>query len=217
MQKVLLTGFEPFGGETLNPSWEAARQLHGQTLTDGRQIVAIQLPCVFATALPKLQQALDEHQPVQVLAIGQAGGRSELTLERVAINLIDARIADNAGEQPIDIPVMPDGPAAYFTTLPLKAMTARLREAGFPASVSHTAGTYVCNQVFYGLMHMASRRPYIKQAGFMHIPYLPAQAARQNGPAPSMALTDIMDGIRLALDIAHSTEQDLPHIGGTTH
>lgn len=217
MHKVLLTGFEPFGGETLNPSWEAARQLHGQTLASGQQIVAVQLPCVFATALGRLQQALEQHQPAQVLAIGQAGGRSELTLERVAINLIDARIADNAAAQPIDIPVIHDGPVAYFTTLPLKAMTAGLREAGIPASVSHTAGTYVCNQVFYGLMHMASTRPYIKQAGFMHIPYLPAQAARQSSATASMALADIVDGIRLALDIAHHTEHDLPHSGGTTH
>jgi pyroglutamyl-peptidase len=155
--RILLTGFEPFGGHSRNPSWEVARALHGQTL-QGAQIVAVQLPCVFAQALAALQQALTQHQPDIALALGQADGRCDFSVERVAINLMDARIPDNAGAQPVDVPVVAGGPAAYFSTLPIKALVAGLRCAGFAASVSQTAGTFVCNQVFYALQHTLSGR-----------------------------------------------------------
>ena len=150
MQKVLITGFEPFGGERVNPSWEVVKQLNDMELS-GARIIARQLPCVFGAALEALNEAIDDVQPVMVLAIGQAGGRTDITLERVAINIDDARIPDNQGQQPIDEPIVEKGPAAYFSTLPVKAMVEAMREAGIPASVSQPAGTYVCNHVMSGL------------------------------------------------------------------
>jgi pyroglutamyl-peptidase len=178
--RILVTGFEPFDGQSLNPSWEVARALHGLQL-QGAQVTAVQLPCVFAQALPALQQALAEHCPDIVLALGQAEGRCDFSVERVAINVMDARIADNAGDQPIDVPVIAGGPAAYFSTLPIKALVSGLRAAGFPASVSQTAGTFVCNQVFYALQHMLAGQGV--HSGFVHLPLLPEQAARWKGPS----------------------------------
>jgi pyroglutamyl-peptidase len=200
--KILLTGFEPFGGESINPSWEIARDLDGRQIS-GHAIHSRLLPCIFGASLARLEQYLSEVDPILVLALGQAGGRSELSLERVAINVDDARIADNAGAQPVDEPVVARGPAAYFSTLPIKAMAAGLRAAGFPAGVSQTAGTFVCNHVFYGLQHQLRGRPQVR-SGFMHIPLLPEQAARlaASPAAPSMGLTAMIDGVLLALEIA---------------
>jgi pyroglutamyl-peptidase len=195
---LLLTGFEPFGGETINPSWELARALHGERL-EGLRVQALQLPCVFGQALATLDEALAHQRPALVLALGQAGGRCDLSLERVAINVDDARIPDNAGAQPIDQPVVAGGPAAYFSTLPIKAMVAGLRAAGYPASVSQTAGTFVCNHVFYGLQHRLAGSGV--RSGFMHIPYLPQQAARQSGAA-SLPLELMVTATRLALQLA---------------
>lgn len=216
MPTVLVTGFEPFGGEAINPSWEAVRQLDGRTLAGGAVVHARQLPCVFGASRNALQDAIATLRPQLVLCVGQAGGRAELSLERVAINVIDARIPDNAGQQPVDEPVVPGGPAAYFSTLPVKAMVAALRADGVPAAVSQTAGTYVCNEVFYALMHAAQSLPWPARAGFVHIPYLPQQAARHPG-APSMALEHIVSGLALMLETALATQQDLRQAGGTTH
>jgi pyroglutamyl-peptidase len=195
--RILLTGFEPFGGQSLNPSWEVARALHGQTM-QGAQIVAVQLPCVFAQALPALQQALTQHLPDIALALGQAEGRCDFSVERVAINVMDARIPDNAGAQPVDVPVVAGGPAAYFSTLPIKALVAGLRAAGFAASVSQTAGTFVCNQVFYALQHTLSGLGV--HSGFVHLPLLPEQAAHGSSP--------ILPSWPLPLQVA-ATEQAL--------
>lgn len=211
---VLLTGFEPFGGETTNPSWLVAQALHGELIT-GARVVAVQLPCVFGEALAVLQQALAEHRPQLVLALGQAAGRCELTPERVAINVDDARIADNAGAQPVDAPIVPGGPAAYFSSLPIKAMVAALREAGVPASVSQTAGTFVCNHVFYGLMHQLRSRRGVR-GGFMHLPLLPEQAVRLGGQ-PSLGLATQVAGVRLALATALARHDDLFATGGAEH
>jgi len=195
--RILLTGFEPFGGQSLNPSWEVARALHGLQL-QGAQVVAVQLPCVFARALPALQQALSQHTPGIVLALGQAEGRCDFSVERVAINVMDARIPDNAGAQPIDVPVIAGGPAAYFSTLPIKSLVAGLRASGFPASVSQTAGTFVCNQVFYGLQH--ALMDHGVHSGFMHLPLLPEQAAHWPGPSlPSWSVNLQVAGVRQAL------------------
>jgi pyroglutamyl-peptidase len=215
MKTVLLTGFEPFNGETINPAWEAVRALDGWS-GDGFTVVARQLPCVFGLANAVLAETLAALSPDLVIAVGQAGGRSELTLERVAINVDDGRIADNAGRQPIDEAVVAGGPAAYFSTLPIKAIVARLREAGLPASVSQTAGTFVCNHVFYGLMHAAARIDAGVRAGFIHIPYLPQQAAAHPG-TPSMALADMVAGLRIAVDVALAVEHDVRATGGQTH
>ncbi|MGP3223905.1 pyroglutamyl-peptidase I [Serratia nevei] len=214
MQKVLITGFEPFGGERLNPSWEVVKQLNDMELV-GTRIVARQLPCVFGAALDALNAAIDEVQPVMVLAIGQAGGRTDITIERVAINVDDARIPDNQGQQPVDEPIVAGGPAAYFSTLPIKAMVSSMREAGIPASVSQTAGTYVCNHVMYGLLHRLSGQREVK-GGFIHIPYLPEQAAAHPG-APSMAASTALFALELAVSIALQVEHDLKVVGGATH
>lgn len=207
---LLLTGFAPFGGEALNPSWEAVRRLDGERLGD-LPVVAAQLPTEFGAALRVLDELLERHRPTLVVAVGQAGGRAELSLERIAINVDDARIPDNAGRQPIDEPVVAGGPAAYFSTLPIKAMTRALRDAGIPAAVSQTAGTFVCNHVVYGLLHRLQGTGV--RGGFIHIPYLPTQAAAQPG-APSMALETLIAGLRLAITCAATTQADLREGGG---
>ncbi|HVI26755.1 MAG TPA: pyroglutamyl-peptidase I [Xanthomonadaceae bacterium] len=210
---ILLTGFAPFGGEASNPSWDAVARLDGARI-GGHRVVARLLPVEFVASLKALRRALRETAPALVLCVGQAGGRAQLSLERVAINLADARIPDNAGASPVDAPVVAGGPAAYFTTLPVKAMLAALRRGGIPAEVSHTAGTYVCNAVFYGLMHALRGRRV--RGGFLHIPYSPAQAARHPG-APAMATETVVEGLRIALRTALATERDHGPAAGDTH
>lgn len=194
MKTVLLTGFEPFDGDTLNPSWEVARALQGETWGDAH-IVSVQLPCVFSRAPDALALALHTHAPQAVLSLGQAEGRSEITPERVAINVKQARIPDNAGEQPQEQPVVPGGPAAHFSTLPLTRVVQHLRAQGIPSSISNTAGTFVCNQVFYLLQHTWAQAG--RCSGFVHLPCLPQQVARRGSPAyPSMSLSLQVEAIR---------------------
>ena len=200
MRKILLTGFDSFGGQIFNPSWQVAQALHG-TQVGGATVTSVCLPCVFGQSLGVLETALAMHRPVLVLALGQAGGRSDFSLERVALNVDDAPTADNAGQQPIDVPVHAGAPAAYFSRLPIKAMVAALRDAGLPASVSQSAGTFVCNHVFFGLMHALRRRPGVR-AGFMHVPLLPEQAAAQPAGQPSLPLDTLVRGVHLALKTA---------------
>ena len=214
MQTVLITGFEPFGGETVNPSWEVVKLLDGMII-DGSRVVARQLPCVFGESLEVLNAAIEALQPSVVLAIGQAGGRVDVTVERVAINVDDARIPDNRGQQPVDVAIVPDGPAAWFSTLPIKAMVEALREAGIPASVSQTAGTFVCNHVMYGVLHKLADRPEVK-GGFIHIPYLPEQAAAHPG-APSMATQTLKQALEIAITVALRQAHDIKVGGGATH
>ncbi len=204
--RALVTGFEPFGGDRVNPSGAALAHLPARR---GDLIVETRLlPTVFGRALAALHEAVAATTPDIVLGIGLAGGRAELSLERVAINIDDARIADNAGNQPIDRPVVAGGPPAYFATLPIKAAVAELRRDGLPAAVSNSAGTFVCNHVFYGLMHLAATasRPY--RGGFLHVPYLPEEAAHQAG-APSMTLAQIVRGIAIILDVAAARTADI--------
>ena len=216
MKKILLTGFEPFDGEPINPSWEVVRQLDATRMSDGSAIVAAQLPCAFGLALRDLEKHIREHKPHVVVCIGQAGGRSGISIERVAINVDDARIADNRGAQPVDSPIVENGPAAYFSTLPLKAIVAAIRSRGIPAAVSQTAGTFVCNHVFYGLMHIAAKRRSIKHAGFVHIPYLPSQAIR-HADAPSMALESMGVAILQLLETTLTVDEDIALPGGSLH
>jgi pyroglutamyl-peptidase len=200
---ILLTGFEPFGGETVNPSWEVARALQGERIV-GHTVQARRLPTSFAGAPLALAEALAELQPRLVLALGQASGRSEVSIERVAINLIDARIADNDGARPQDRPVLAGAPAACFSTLPVKAIFDALREAGHPAGLSLSAGAFVCNQVFFALQqHLAGSGV---RSGFIHLPALPEQAARAQPSVPSMGLAAQIDAIRLALVVALTGE-----------
>ena len=211
---ILLTGFAPFGGEGVNPSWDAVAPLDGERL-DGHRVVARCLPVEFGASLDALRDALRDTSPVLVLCVGQAGGRAQLSLERIAINVDDARIPDNAGASPVDIPVVDGGPAAYFTTLPIKAMLAALRDAGIPAEVSQTAGTFVCNHVFYGLMHALRAEAHVR-GGFVHIPFSPAQAARHPG-APSLATDIVTEGLRIALRAAIATPVDRRIAAGAEH
>jgi pyroglutamyl-peptidase len=215
---LLLMGFEPFAGEPVNPSLELARALHGERI-GGLRVVAQPLPCSFGATAAALDAALARWSPRLVVVLGQAGGRCELAFERVAINLVDAPIPDNAGEQPVDTPVVPGGPAAYFSSLPVKAMVAAARAAGVPASVSLSAGSYVCNQAFYALMHRlaAGREPV--PGGFVHLPWLPEQASRRAGQ-PSMPLATMALGLRAALAAACARPGgggDLAEPAGFTH
>jgi pyroglutamyl-peptidase len=209
---VLLTGFDPFGGASVNPSWQAVQALHGERLLD-HAVVAAQLPTVFGESLRCLTALLDAHRPALVICVGQAGGRGAISLERVAINVDDAPIADNAGGRPVDTPVRPGAPAAYFTGLPIKAMLAELRAAGIAAEVSQTAGTFVCNHVFYGLMRTLATRRSLRhtRGGFVHVPWLPEQGT------PHMALDDIVRGLRLAVHCALRVRQDEALAAGATH
>ncbi len=195
---ILLTGFEPFGGDRRNPSIELARELDGETI-GGFDVVVAQLPCDFARAGMVLTTAVDRCSPRLVLAMGLAAGRAELSFERIAINLIDARIPDNAGAQPIDEAVCRDAPAAFFSTLPIKRMVAAVRRAGVAASISHSAGTFVCNQVFFQLQFHLAGRTVAVPSGFLHLPLLPEQAAERAEAAPSLSLAEMVTGLRAAL------------------
>jgi pyroglutamyl-peptidase len=174
------------------------------------------LPCEFNRSLALLYQAIEQHHPVLVLCVGQAGGRSEISIERIAINIDDARIKDNAGNQPIDTPVIADAPAAYFANLPIKRMLLALHQGEIPAVISNTAGTYVCNHVMYGLLHHINQHePHIK-GGFIHIPYLPSQALHHNG-APSMSEDTVLSALKVLINEAISTKLDTKVAAGTTH
>ncbi len=202
---VLVTGFEPFGGEPVNPSAEIARRLDGRAI-EGHRVVGRVLSCVFGRAREEMLAAVAETAPALVVALGQAGGRREVSLERVAINVDDARIADNAGAQPIDRPIVAGGPVAYWSTLPIKAIVAALRAVGLPAAVSQTAGTFVCNHLFFGLMHALERRP-MTRGGFVHVPWLPEQAARHPGEF-ALPLDDQLRAIELVIATALVTPTD---------
>ncbi|MFD4932680.1 pyroglutamyl-peptidase I [Peribacillus butanolivorans] len=213
-QKVLLTGFEPFGGERVNPSWEAVKQLHGEVIDDVT-LVAEQIPTVFGKSVAVMEQLIQQHNPDIVICVGQAGGRLHITPERVAINMDDARIPDNQGNQPIDEPIADKGPVAYWSTIPIKRIVENMKESNIPASVSHTAGTFVCNHIFYGLMDYITRTSSSIRGGFIHIPFIPEQTI--NKEAPSLSLETIVKGIKIAAITAAKYESDIHTIGGTTH
>lgn len=211
-KKILLTGFDAFGGATLNPSWLAVQALQGRQML-GHRVVAAQLPTVFDASLRELNALLLQHRPALVICVGQAGGRGALSLERVAINANDAPIADNAGAQPVDTPVVRRAPAAYFTGLPIKAMRAALQREGIAAEVSQTAGTFVCNHVFYGLMRTLATKRELRhtRGGFVHVPWLPEQGT------PHMALDEIVRGLRVALRCALLVQEDQALGAGATN
>lgn len=215
---ILLTGFEPFGGDSSNPSWTAALLAQEILRAEGYAVEALELPCVFGESAAVLREAMGRLQPVLVICVGLAGGRDRLSLERVAINCDDARIPDNAGNQPIDEPVIPTAPAAYFSSLPVKSALRALQIAGIRAEVSQTAGTYVCNHVFYALMHELSGDPFGAHArgGFIHVPYDEAQLP-QGSSAPSMAARDMGEGIAVVVRTALETPVDAKLSAGTVH
>lgn len=208
---ILVTGFDAFGpGRTqgLNPSGLAAQALHGRRL-GGHRIEGVCLPTEFDRAAEQLSLLLDTHRPLVVLSLGQAGGRAAIGLERVAINCIDASLPDNTGHQPIDEPVVPDGPAAYFSTLPIKACVEALHQAGLPAEVSQSAGTFVCNAVFYRLMHLLAQQARLVRAGFVHLPWLPEQGR------PHLALNEAVRAIERVILTTLETDRDLRLSGGS--
>lgn len=212
--KILLTAFEPFGGDTINPAQEAVRLVADEIA--GAKIVKIDVPVVVGKSIETVRKAMEAEKPDAVLCIGQAGGRIGLTPERVAINVDDARIPDNEGNQPIDQPIYADGAPAYFATLPVKAMVAAIREAGVPASLSNTAGTFVCNHLMYGVLyHIAKSYPDMR-GGFMHVPFLHEQVMNRPNTA-SLSTKDIVTGIEAALKAIVENEEDAAHIMGATH
>ena len=213
--KILVTGFDPFGGEKVNPALEAVKSL--PSVIHGAEIRWVEIPTVFYQSAEVLEAEIVRYQPNVVLCIGQAGGRTSLTPERVAINQDDARIPDNKGNQPIDTPIRLDGEAAYFSTLPIKAMVQAIKEDGLPATVSNTAGTFVCNHLMYQALYLADKKFPNVRAGFMHIPYMTEQVINKPNTA-SMNLVDIVKGIEAAIGaIVDHKDKDLKLVGGTTH
>ena len=192
--KILVTGFEPFGGESVNPSWEAV-QLLPDTM-DNIEIIKLCLPTEFIRAEEVLLEAIAAHSPRAVICTGQAAGRSAISVERVAINLRDASIPDNAGFKPVDSEVFPYGNAAYFVTLPVKAMMEAVKAAGLPAELSLSAGAYVCNDVLYTLLHSGTR------GGFIHLPLSPQQTAAKDPQPPCMEISDMAKGLQAAIEAA---------------
>lgn len=197
MKKLLITGFQPFDGESVNPALEVAKGLQGKTI-NGYEVIAREIPVVRFEALKAVQAAIEELRPDAVITIGQAGGRPDITVERVGINIDDFRIPDNKGNQPIDEPVVAGGPVAYWATLPIKKMVANVKAQGIPASVSNSAGTYVCNHLLYGLLHyLTTQGKTAIPAGFIHIPYLPEQMAVRSGKdaqVATMSLDTLLKG-----------------------
>ena len=213
--KILVTGFDPFGGEKVNPALEAVKSL--PSVIHGAEIRWVEIPTVFYQSAEILETEIVRYQPDVVLCIGQAGGRASLTPERVAINQDDARIPDNQENQPIDIPIRLDGEAAYFSTLPIKAMVQAIKEVGLPAIVSNTAGTFVCNHLMYQALYLADKKFPHMRAGFMHIPYMTEQVINKPNTA-SMNLADIVKGIEAAIGaIVDYKDKDLKIVGGATH
>ncbi|MGF7057766.1 pyroglutamyl-peptidase I [Brassicibacter mesophilus] len=209
--KVLVTGFDPFGGESINPATEAVKRLPDEIA--GAEIVKIEVPTVFRKAIERLEEAIEREKPDITISVGQAGGRFDITVERVAINIDDARIADNEGNQPIDVPIFEDGEPAYFAKLPIKAMVKEMIDNNIPASVSNSAGTFVCNHIMYGLLYNADKNYPNMRGGFIHIPFLPEQVLDKR-MMPSMSLDNIIKGLTYAIKAAVENIEDIKVTGG---
>ena len=203
---VLVTGFDPFNGEGLNPSWEICERLPAEIA--GARVETCRVPCEFGKSIKVVADAIERHRPSLVICLGQAGGRVQMSVERVAINVVDARIADNAGAQPIDRPIEPKGPPAYFATVPIKAMAQAMRAAGVPAQVSNTAGTYVCNHLMYGVLHHLATRGHAARAGFIHVPFAEEQVLDKPAAA-SMSLATMVKGVEAAIAAARARTADI--------
>lgn len=210
MTTVLLTGFEPFGGDTVNPSGEAVRRVAAQWEGPARLVTDV-LPVTFEGAAARLRELLAAHRPDVVLATGLAGGRATVGVERVAVNLLDARIPDNAGHQPVDVPSVLGAPAAAFSTVPVKAVAAAIAAAGIPAEVSHSAGTFVCNHVFFTALHEASPRARV---GFVHVPWSSDHAPEGQPGLPADA---IAEAVRLAVMTSLEPGATPALVGGALH
>lgn len=210
--KVLITGFDPFGGESINPALEAVKKLP-ETIS-GAQIIKLEIPTVFRKSLEKIEENIIRHNPNIIISVGQAGGRFGVTPERVAINIDDARIPDNEKNQPLDLKIFEDGENAYFTNLPIKAMVEEMKNAGIPGSVSNTAGTFVCNHVMYGVLYLIDKKYPNMKGGFIHVPYIPSQVL-DKANSPSMSIDDICKGLELCIKAAIEHNDDIKVVGGT--
>lgn len=210
--KILVTGFDPFGGENTNPAYEAVKLLPDEIL--GSRIIKLEVPTAFKRSGEVIETALEEHRPDVVVSVGQAGGRSSISLEKVAINLGEARIADNDGYQPIDEKLSKDGETAYFTSLPIKAMAKKIRDGGIPAHISYTAGTYVCNSLMYNALYLAEKKYKNLRAGFMHVPYSPEQVATKGDGISSMPTETIAQGLKYGIEaIIEGKDLDVEAMG----
>lgn len=198
MKKLLITGLDPFGGETVNPAFEAVRLL--PDICGEMKLCKLEVPTEFLRSGTLLKAKIYEEKPDAVLCIGQAGGRAAITPERIAINVMDARIADNAGYQPVDEPIVPGAPAGYFSTLPIRKIVQSIQQAGLPASISNTAGTYVCNHLLYTLLHLAATELPELRGGFIHVPYALEQLSGKPEGTPAMDLQDIARGLCCAVE-----------------
>ncbi|MDE7313676.1 MAG: pyroglutamyl-peptidase I [Eubacterium sp.] len=213
--KILITGFDPFGGESVNPAYEAVKLLPDEI--GGAQVVKLEVPTVFGKAGEVLEAGIKEHQPDAVVCVGQAGGRSGMCVEKVAINFQDARIKDNEGGQPVDKAIKEDGQTAYFATIPVKAMVAKMRENGIPAFVSYTAGTFVCNELMYSLLYLIDKKyPHIR-GGFIHVPYAMGQTVDKPIGTPAMSLESIAKGLEFSMLAVVENREDISASMGTTH
>lgn len=209
--KVLITGFDPFGGEKINPAWEAVNALANEV--DGVEVIKVQIPTVFKKSAQKLFEAIESVKPDAVICVGQAGGRFDFNVERVAINVDDARIPDNEGKQPIDVKIFEDGENAYFATLPIKAMVEEAKKAGVPASVSNTAGTFVCNHIMYSLLYYINKNKLNIRGGFIHVPYISQQVIGKKN-TPYMELTTATKGLEASVRAIKNNLVDLKVTGG---
>ena len=209
--KVLITGFDAFGGEPVNPAEEAVKKVSDRI--QGAEIIKVIIPTVQTKSVQAIERAIKEHRPDMVISIGQAGGRFDITPERVAINIDDYRIKDNEGNQPIDAVIEEDGQAAYFSNLPVKAMVKHMNDNGVPATLSNTAGTFVCNHVMYGILYMIDKKYPNMKGGFIHIPYMTSQVMDKKN-MPFMSLEEIVRGLELAIEAAILNDKDIKAIGG---
>lgn len=213
--KLLLTAFDPFGGDKVNPALEAVKLVKDRV--EDVDVVKLEVPTVFGKSIDTVAAAIERERPDAVLCVGQAGGRFDVTPERVAINVDDARIKDNEGNQPVDRPIFADGAPAYFATLPIKAMVKRIREAGLPASVSNSAGTFVCNHLMYGVLYTLAKSYPGVRGGFVHVPFIPAQVVGRAAPAPSLSMQDIARALEAGIAAIGEHAEDIVAVGGKEH
>lgn len=213
--KILVTGFDPFGGEKVNPAYEAVKLLPDNIA--GAEIIKLEVPTVFAKSSAVMEEKIKEVNPDIVLCVGQAGGRSHMTVEKVAVNLIDARIPDNEGNQEFDLTIKEDGETAYFATIPVKAMIEKMNENKVPTLISYSAGTFVCNDIMYNLLYLIDKKyPNIK-GGFIHVPFDTAQTVGKPLGTASMPISKISEGLEYAIEAIVENDEDISAVGGTTH
>lgn len=210
--KLLITGFDPFGGATINPAYEAVKLL--PDVIDGCDIIKLEVPTVFVQDGVAMKKAVEEHQPDIVLCVGQAGGRSNMTVEKIAVNLMDARIPDNRNQQPLDQTIAEDGENAYFAKLPVKAMVKAMKDAGIPASVSYSAGTYVCNDLMYRVLYLIDKKYPSMRGGFVHVPFLPEQVLEMPVGTASMSAETIAKALECGIKAILANEDDIVAVGG---